>query len=64
MDTHYTDMKGKPCPIYPTLTCNEGYCPSCPIQLRAAEMDTQRERARELVKEIENLKGGEKCQEK
>ena len=52
MDTHYTDMKGKPCPLIPgdNEICLAGYCPDC-----FWYDGVQKERARELVKEIENL---------
>ncbi|KKN23695.1 hypothetical protein LCGC14_0902540 [marine sediment metagenome] len=57
MDTHYTDMKGKICWLLvwgdKPPNCCEGYCPGCGIyQLK----ERQKERARELAKEIDNLK--------
>lgn len=57
---HYTDMKGKPCPlVWPRKRdgdlgdCHYGYCPDC-----GWFQSVQKERARELAKEIDNL--GEK----
>ena len=55
-----TDMKGKPCPLIPLdyngqaiKVCEAGYCPDC-----SWWMSVQKEYARELAKEIDNL--GEK----
>ncbi|KKL48118.1 hypothetical protein LCGC14_2328740 [marine sediment metagenome] len=58
MDTHYTDMSRKPCPL-DGRTCIRGYCADCDYW-----PEIQRGRARELAKEIENLKEVEQCREK
>ena len=56
--SHYTDMKGKPCPLIPKWAyeedaiCETGYCPDC------RWLAFQKYRAKELAKEIDNL--GEK----
>ncbi len=53
MDTHYVDMKGKPCPVCGGLTCETGECRVCEWRLKQGII--LKERARELVKEIDSL---------
>ncbi len=51
-DSIYCSMKGKQCPIQKGTLCQEGFCFRCEIAVDKKRKDD----ARELVKEIENLK--------